>query len=72
MDKLKYTGYLFSTPSFVKGIAKAIDLGDTLNNYNEASSSEEADKKAFKADADALMNDMKIAFGKLKKECING
>jgi len=67
MDKLKYTGYLFSTPSFVKGIAKSIDLGDTLNKYNDSPSMEEADIKAFKSDADALINDMKIAFGQLKK-----
>lgn len=67
MDKLKHTGYLFSTPSFVKGIAKAIDLGDTLNNYNVASSQEEADIKALNSDTDALMKDMQIAFGKLKK-----
>ena len=67
MEILKYTGRLFSTPSFLKGMTKVLDLGNTLNNYNDSTVQEEADRRTFQSDADALKNDMKIAFDNLKK-----
>ncbi|MBW2608106.1 MAG: hypothetical protein JRD05_10785 [Deltaproteobacteria bacterium] len=42
--------YLFANPSFTTGMARILDLGTTLNEYNSVLSPEEADYLAIKSD----------------------
>jgi hypothetical protein len=44
------TDFLFSTPSFIGGMASVLDLGTTLVVYNESPSPVEADFKAIQSD----------------------
>lgn len=46
----KRSARLFARPSFVEGVARVIDIGSTLNEYNRDKTEEEADAKAIKSD----------------------
>jgi hypothetical protein len=53
--------FLFAKPSFVEGLARIIDIGGTLQVYNQSSTPEEADAKALSNDWKAVGNDIKSA-----------
>jgi hypothetical protein len=42
--------FLFAEPSFIEGMARVLDLGNTLNVYNESLSGEIADSTAISMD----------------------
>jgi len=42
--------FLYAEPSFVEGIARILDFGGTLNQYNESPSGEVADEIAIRMD----------------------
>jgi hypothetical protein len=44
------TDFLFAMPSFVRGMGRVIDLGDTMTQYNNSSTPEEADVRALCSD----------------------
>lgn len=46
--------FLFARPSFFEGVARVIDLGNTLNEYNSSKTPAEADARALKADWDCV------------------
>jgi hypothetical protein len=54
-----YSDFLFALPSFIEGCSRVLDLGDTINNYNESDSNEEADFKAIMSDWLTIGNDIK-------------
>lgn len=41
---------LFAMPSFIRGAARALDLGSTTDIYNESNSEREADYEALRLD----------------------
>ena len=41
---------LFAVPSFLNGFSRALDLGGTLDVYNEEESEEKADSRALASD----------------------
>ena len=51
--------YLFARPSFVEGISRVLDLGNTLQIYNEHEAEREADFAAIKRDWKAVGKDIK-------------
>ena len=60
-----YTSFLFARPSFVEGVARSLDLGGTLQEYNGSFSPQQADAtallldwRAIKADLLAAMNEV--------------
>jgi hypothetical protein len=59
--------YLFARPSFCEGVARVLDLGGTLQIYNESKTEEEADLKAIENDWLAVGLDMKEAINKYGK-----
>lgn len=68
--KMNKTYFLFSEPSFIEGIARIIDFGSTLNQYNDSISDFEADYRALKSDWQAVGIDMQEAleeYGKQKQ-----
>ena len=54
---------LFARPSALGGIARILDFGGTLNEYNTANSGEQADLLAAWADWLAVGEDLRAAFG---------
>ena len=46
----KLLGFLYARPSFVEGVARLLDFGGVLNEYNQSRTGREADWKALRAD----------------------
>ncbi len=46
----QYSSNLFAEPSFLEGMARALDMGGTLNEYNRSLTGELADFYALLAD----------------------
>ncbi|MCL1975167.1 MAG: hypothetical protein FWG61_03270 [Firmicutes bacterium] len=42
--------YLFSTPSFIFGAARVLDIGGTFDTYTESESASVADQRALLSD----------------------
>jgi hypothetical protein len=56
-----YSDFLFARPSFIEGVARVMDLGATLQEYNGHGSSEEADSIALMSDWRAVGDDLRRA-----------
>lgn len=63
-----FSTFLFARPSFWEGIARAIDLGGTLTQYNRAIDGNQADYLAMKADWMAVGNDLRTAMRTFESE----
>ncbi len=50
--------FLFSMPSFLKGMGRTLDLFGTMDEYNTSTSPEEADSRALMQDGLAIKRDM--------------
>jgi hypothetical protein len=55
----KVFGLLFAKPSFLGGLATALDLGGTLTEFNDGLTAEQADYLALKADVQVIADDMR-------------
>ena len=53
--------YLVARPSFLEGIARIMDFGGTLNQYNISPTPAEADCTAIRADWEAVGRDLRKA-----------
>jgi len=53
--------FLFARPSFVEGMARVLDFGNTLNEYNSSRSTSEADSRALRADWECVGNAIREA-----------
>lgn len=60
--------YLFARPSFLEGVARVVDLGGTLQNYNVSKTEDEADLKALRKDWEAVGGDIKSAINKYERK----
>lgn len=56
-----YSTILFARPSFVEGMARIMDIGNTLNEYNVSLAPEQADRLALRADWCAIGADFHAA-----------
>lgn len=63
------TSFLFAMPSFLRGMARAIDLGDTLTVYNQSRTPEEADALAIKNDWASVGDSLRGSIKKYQSEC---
>lgn len=64
----EFTTFLFARPSFWEGVARALDLGGTLTQYNRAIDGRQADYLAMKSDWMAVGNDLRTAMGAFERE----
>lgn len=62
VNAMNQTTYLFSLPSFMEGVARVVDFGSTLNQYNDSPTEEQADLRALQSDWEAIGNDMRKIF----------
>ena len=60
MNKSRST-FLFSTPSFASGVARALDLYGLYDRYNYSSTEQEADCKAIWSDWSVVGQDIRSA-----------
>lgn len=60
------TSFLFASPSFLEGLARTIDLGATLDEYNSSITPEQADFLALKNDWEVVGEDIAYAIEKEK------
>ena len=56
-----FTSLLFARPSFIEGLARLFDFGNTLQVYNVSHDGAEADQAALAADWHAIGGDMMAA-----------
>ncbi len=61
-------GLLYATPSFLEGVARSIDIGDTLTEYNGSESGAEADARALRSDWQAVGDDLRQAIAQFRRE----
>jgi hypothetical protein len=54
--------FLFARPSFIEGMARLLDFGGTLNEYNYSSNEQRADAFALWADNTTVGNDVRSAW----------
>ena len=54
-------GFLYARPSAIEGVARILDFGNTLNEYNYSSTPEQADFLALRADWRVAARDLGIA-----------
>ncbi|MGA2732792.1 MAG: hypothetical protein ABSG35_09370 [Syntrophobacteraceae bacterium] len=64
------TNFLYAIPNFWSGVARVLDLGATLNVYNETFSPPLADYYAIKADWLAVGEDMRLAVEQFAQEYV--
>jgi len=55
------TFFLFAKPSFLEGMARVLDIGGTLTEFNRLPTSEEADANAIRQDWEAVGLDLLAA-----------
>ncbi len=55
------SSFLYARPSFVEGIARIFDFGDTLSEYNFCRNPQQADFLALRADWRVAAQDLGIA-----------
>lgn len=60
--------FLFARPSFIEGISRVIDLGVTIQIYNDSKTEKEADLKAIKKDWEAVGQDIFSAVKKYERK----
>lgn len=67
MNNTSPTFHLFAKPSFIEGIARCIDIGATLQIYNESKTSREADFIALFNDWLTVGDDIRAAIKKYER-----
>lgn len=60
--------YLFARPSFLEGIARIYDFGNTLNTYNYSNTPEQADYIAMASDWQVVGQELRAAVARIKLE----
>lgn len=63
-----FTDLLYARSSFFEGVARLVDFGGTLNEYNECDTPAEADVVALRSDWEALAQDYRAALGSVVDE----
>jgi len=62
-----HSNYLFARPSFVEGMARMMDVSNSLNTYNQSRNGPEADARAIYEDWKALGHDVRVSLEQLRQ-----
>ena len=60
--------YLYARPSFLEGLARIMDFGNTLNEYNTFPRGEDSDCAALSTDWTMVGQDINRAMGQFERE----
>lgn len=60
-----YSEILFARPSFTEGVGRVVDMGGTLNEYNNSPSGQQADYYALRSDWIAVGSALRAATSQL-------
>ncbi len=63
--------FLYAQPSFLEGVARILDIGNTLNQYNTSPTEDMADEAALRMDWIMVGNDIRNATTKVMAEEIH-
>jgi hypothetical protein len=63
-----YTSFLFARPSFLEGVARLLDVGGTLNEYNTSPNGRLADYNALRMDWKAVGDALRQAMAQYEVE----
>ncbi len=63
-----HSDFLYARPSFFEGMARIMDIGGTLNEYNASRTGAEADVIALMMDWNAVGQDLRRAIGEYETE----
>jgi len=61
------SGFLFAQPSLIEGIARLIDFGNTLEEYNSSPSPDMADALAIASDWKVVGDDLRQAMSNYRE-----
>ena len=61
-------GLLYAVPTFLEGVARSIDIGDTLTEYVDSESGDLADARALCSDWKAVGDDLRQAMAQYRKD----
>lgn len=61
-------GFLYARPSFVEGVARVLDFGDTLTEYNQSLTTQQADRIALRADWEVVGGDVRVAMSQFAQQ----
>jgi hypothetical protein len=59
---------LYAEPNFVSGVARVLDIGATLHQFNYSDTPEEADIEALRSDWEAVGDDLRAAIDTVKTQ----
>ncbi len=68
MGMTRATGLLYAEPSFVEGLARTLDIGGTLEEYNYSRNGAEADRNALRSDWIQVGADLRRTIELLRSE----
>ena len=60
-----WTTRLFARPSFLEGVGRLLDFGDTMTEYNQSLTPKQADELALRADWEAVAGDFRTSFSRV-------
>lgn len=63
-----YSDFLYARPSFAEGIARILDFGNTLSEYNYSLTPDQADTVALRMDWHTVGNDLRNAMNYCQDE----
>jgi hypothetical protein len=63
-----YTNILFANPSFIEGMGRILDFGDTMTEINRSATPEQADQYATIADWRAIGADLRAVMDQFERE----
>jgi hypothetical protein len=63
-----YSTFLFARASTIEGVARSMDIGATLQEYNNSQSGQEADMRALSADFHAISDDLLRAIAEIAEQ----
>jgi len=67
-----YTDLLYARPSFIEGMARTLDLGGTLGEYNRSVTPQQANYHALRSDFLAVGQDLTYAFEDATRDLTEG
>ena len=67
MNRIRVSSVLGADPSSIEGIARLLDIGNTLQAYNDSDTGQNADHKALKHDWQMIGDDIRYSISRYER-----